>query len=146
MSTVPPSSAACDVVIELKASPSKAGNGFASAASAAAETRETTKEALWKKLDLDTSLLRVETAVALHLMTLQSLEKVINECAFAGVSLLYWSPEPGVEADCDSELVSQPWFTGYAVANAVLFRQDVVSSATDPLADVRDADAANQLW
>jgi hypothetical protein len=104
----------------------------------------TRKEALSKKLDLDMSFLRVETTVALPLVTLQSLKKVIHECASAGVSLLYWSPEPGVEADCESELVSQPWFTGYAVANAVLFRQDVVSSATGPLADVRDADATNQ--
>jgi len=144
MSTVPPSSVACDVVIELKASPSKARNGFASAAAAAAETREARKEALWKKLDLDTSLLRVETAVALPFMPLQSLKKVIHECASAGISLLHWSPEPGVEAACGSELVTQPWFTGYAVANTVLFRQNVVRSATGPLADVRDADAANQ--
>jgi dTDP-4-amino-4,6-dideoxygalactose transaminase len=144
MRTFPPSSAACDVVIKLKMSPCKAENGFASDAASAAETRETGKEVLWRKLDLDTSLLRVETATALPLMTLQSLKKVIHECVSAGVSLLYWSPEPGVEADCESELVSQPWFTGYAVANAVLFRQDVVSSATGPLADVRDADAANQ--
>jgi dTDP-4-amino-4,6-dideoxygalactose transaminase len=141
MSTVPPSSAACSVVIELKASPSKAGNGFASAASPPAETRETKKEALWKKLDLDTRLLHVETAVVLPFMTLQSLKKVIHECASAGVSLLYWSPEPGTEADGENEIVSQPWFTGYAVANAILLRQDVSSSDTGPLAAVHDGDA-----
>lgn len=150
MSTVPPSSAACDVVIEVRASTHKAGNGVASSAgstaAAAAETGEKRREAPWKKLALDTSLLRVETAVASSLTTSQGLRKVVNECASAGVSLLYWSPEPGIEAEyCESEHASQPWFTGYAVAKAVLFRQDVLlSSATGPLADVRDADAANQ--
>ena len=130
------------VAIELKASPNKAVNGFTSAAAAAAGPCEAGKEAPWKKLDLDTSLLHVETAVASSLTTLPSFKKVVDECTSAGVSLLCWSPEPDIRAECENEIVSQPWFTGYAVARAVLFRQAILASVTGLMAD--GADAASQ--
>jgi hypothetical protein len=76
MSALRPSSEIVGVIFDLGASSNKAGNGFAPAAAteaAAEETREKRREALCKKLDLDTSLLRVETAVASSLMTFKSL-------------------------------------------------------------------------
>lgn len=92
----------------------------------------------WKRLDLDTSLLSVETAIALPTLKADGLKTVIEECAEAGVGLLYWTPEPSALHEED-QILSQPWFTGYAVANPVLFRREV-SWASEPLADGESVD------
>jgi dTDP-4-amino-4,6-dideoxygalactose transaminase len=92
----------------------------------------------WKRLDLDTSLLSVETAIALPTLKADGLKAVIEECAEAGVGLLYWTPEPSALHEED-QILSQPWFTGYAVANPVLFRREV-SLASEPLADGESVD------
>jgi len=113
-------------VVEVNFPPTKNARDVRDPRSLEADTKAE-KEAPWKKLDLDTKLLGVETAVALSSLTSQGLKEAINECAASGVDLLYWTPEPCRTANRDEQdlLESQPWFTGYAVANAVLFRQAV---------------------
>ena len=133
-------------VIELKASPNKVGDASAPATTASDVTGK--RDAPWKRLDFDTELLRVKTAVALPSLTAQGLKNVVDQCASEGVGLLYWTPEPGSAGEEDAA-VSQPWFTGYAVANAVLFRQDVSSLALDPqpaaAGAIADADAEQRV-